>query len=386
MPISSETLLLLQVFLPRCHDFACMCTEPWWIQFWKKSCEIEILRKPTVCTTPFYLLASHAERKTWRANWVSRCRSAVLRRSSRVWRSWSHMTINYWRNIFQNAKAIKMTKWKMTCWLLFYVDAEMPAFELWVRSWKFMRLWICCALRCRDTPCSSMTHLNPMLNQIQPAGLLVGSACGPAHGCTNKWQLQYALFENVLQLKNLLDMGKITAGDLQPSFQIYGVHQTKKKVAWKECIFRWCSYKPWGTACWGWNLGSILDGFGRFFSLRMSAVMCFLSSLVSLRKHGGPYTMTMLWSGLVWGQKNARFSHAIHRRHSWFAFLFVEIIAPLKFGSTSQYPSYIDPQKKLKHWMWPGNLRTVPSGCKQKKNRPQWHVSDHQLLEPHFEH
>lgn len=141
----------------------------------------------------------------------------------------------------------------------------------------------------------------------------------------------------------------------------------KKKVAWKECIFRWCSYKPWGTACWGWNLGSILDGFGRFFSLRMSAVMCFLSSLVSLRKHGGPYTMTMLWSGLVWGQKNARFSHAIHRRHSWFAFLFVEIIAPLKFGSTSQYPSYIDPQKKLKHWMWPGNLRTVPSGCKQKK-------------------
>ena len=24
-----------------------------------------------------------------------------------------------------------------------------------------------------------MTHFNPMLNQIQPAGLLVGSACGP---------------------------------------------------------------------------------------------------------------------------------------------------------------------------------------------------------------
>lgn len=41
-------------------------------------------------------------------------------------------------------------------------------------------------------------------------------------------------------------------------------------------------------------------------------------------------------------------------------------------------------QKKLKHWMWPGNLRTVPSGvANKKKSRPQWHVSNHQLLEPH---
>ena len=187
-----------------------------------------------------------------------------------------------------------------------------------------------------------------MLNQIQPAGLLVGSACGPVKAAPRNDSFNMLYLKNVLQLKNLLDMGKITQGDLQPSFQIYGVHQTKQMLPERNAY----------SADVPTNLeerhveGGILDQFWMVLDgfWVCGCLQSFLSWAAWFLSENTEAPIRWQCCGLDWFgvKKNARFSHAIHRRHearfSWFAFLFVEIIAPLKLGHFSISLVYRSPK------------------------------------------
>lgn len=213
---------------------------------------------------------------------------------------------------------LRSGSWPADSYLCGWSNASSELF--WVHSWKFMRLWICClkmwgyTLLVHDTPQSNAKPNPTCWASCRDRLWSCHSCTAPRHDSFNMLYLK-----NVPQLdsarhgqdqkigeticsfvlwlwptkwqETLQKSGKLdcTAGELKPSFQIYSADvPTVLEEGHVE----------------GW----ILDHFGWFWtvlSLRMSAVISFLSSLVSLRKHKLLYDDNV-WSGLVWGQKNTR--------------------------------------------------------------------------------